>query len=308
MSFRHRIIAPMLSLLLAALAPACVAAPESADDVQEEAVESAASALQQKSAALAQAMNAVIQQDPAARQKFAQAALVGLPVAPIVSVLGNRYQVLIPVRSVLQDPAVKSAILAASGPVLTADDVATLGIDAHILASLKQERLKLIVQQYEYAGYTPAYGAELVDAMAFTYDEMMQMAACDLFVADDIALAAAMATAFLGGATLGWAICTWHWDHSDDDGDGVLNKDDKHPYDKNKEFRYPPWLETGSLWTPFASDAQQAIDVTGALFSRLIPPGANAIDPAFADSRIQSAPGMMVTFPGGVQARLAFLP
>lgn len=301
MSLLHRFTASTLALLLAGGAPACGGAPSDLEDSRE-AEARAGSALVDKKAALLSAINATIKNNLNVRGKFAQAVTAKLPVAPIISVVGNHFQVAIPVTEVVKEPLVMSAIVAAAGGVLTTSDVTAMAPDAKLLASLKKVVYENILTQYEYAGMVPTYHPVVLEDISGLYNELFEMGATDLFGVDDVLILGAALAGAATGAAIGYAL------FGDFDGDGTANYEDKAPRDPNKSFRFPPWKEGGSIYVPVAYNAQEALDLTGMLMAKLTQPGALAIDPQVANNRIQAAPGPFVTFVGGAQARLAFLP
>ena len=310
MNFSRRLTASISALLLAVMTPACVATPIDApvDAVQEAEVSEASDALSIKAQALQMAITTAVRTNPTVRSKFSQITTARIPLAPIVSVLDDRVQLLVSVQDLVNDATVKPVILQAAGGALTSNDLIALAPDAFEMVTLRTDFYESIQAHYENLGLQMAYDPDVIMNIGVSYQELFALGALDIAVADDIAIAMVVLTA----AGLAWGAYTWWWDHQDDDGDGVLNKDDDYPYDGRKQskddFRYPPWLEGQYIYAPLASDGQWAIDVTGMLFTRFVPPNANAISPVHANTMIQNSPGPVVTFANGPQARLAFLP
>ena len=105
----------------------------------------ASSALVGKPDMLQMALTTVIRNNPTVRGIFSQAVKNRIPVAPMLSVLGDRVQLVISVKDLVEDPIVSAAILAEAGGGLTTEDLTVLSPDAFQLVTLRSDLYETIL-------------------------------------------------------------------------------------------------------------------------------------------------------------------
>ena len=110
-----RFTSAVASVVMAAVTPGCLGTAVDVDEAAPVEASQASALTSAKSSALISSFATVMRTSATARAKLASLAASDLVKAPIVGVFHDRVQLAVPVVSLLQDPAIVSAVVAASG-------------------------------------------------------------------------------------------------------------------------------------------------------------------------------------------------